>query len=57
MLSEAQHMELSRIAQSRSLPAGYVFRAKLVLMLAEDVSYNSIKLRLGTTAPTIRAVP
>jgi transposase len=35
------------------LPAGYVFRAKLILMLAEGTSYSSIKLRLGTTAPTI----
>jgi transposase len=53
VLSEDQHLELSRISQSRSLPAGYVFRAKLILMLAEGVPYNSIKLRLGTTAPTI----
>ena len=54
VLTEDQHLELSRIAQSRSLPAGYVFRAKLILMLGEGVSYNSIKQRLGTTAPTIR---
>lgn len=53
VLSEDQHLGLSRIAQSRSLPAGYVFRAKLILLLAEGVSYNSIKQRLGTTAPTI----
>ena len=52
-LAEDQRLELSRIAQSRSLPAGYVFRAKLILMLAEGASYSSIKLRLGTTAPTI----
>jgi transposase len=52
-LSEDCHLELSRIAQSRSLPAGYVFRAKLILMLAEGGSYNAIKARLGTTAPTI----
>src|SRR3984957_957099 len=31
----------------------YVFRAKLILMLAEGTSYNSTKQRLGTTAPTI----
>jgi len=53
ILSEDQRLELSRIAQSRSLPAGYVFRAKLILMLSEGASYSSIKLRLGTTAPTI----
>jgi transposase len=44
---------LSEIAQSRSLPAGYVFRAKLILMLSEGRSYNEIKERLQTTAPTI----
>src|SRR5450756_1447350 len=53
VLDEEQHQELSRIAQSRSLPAGYVFRAKLILMLAEGASFSTIKQRLGTTAPTI----
>ena len=53
VLSEQQKVELGRIAQSRSLPAGYVFRARLILMLAEGASYSSIRQRLGTTAPTI----
>jgi transposase len=53
VLSEEQQLELSRIAQSRSLPAGYVFRARLILMLAEEASFSTIKQRLGTTAPTI----
>jgi transposase len=53
LLSEDQQFELSRIAQSRALPAGYVFRARLILMLAESVSFSTIKRRLGTTAPTI----
>lgn len=53
VLDEEQQLELSRIAQSRSLPAGYVFRAKLILMLAEGASFSTIKQRLGTTAPTI----
>jgi transposase len=53
VLSEEQQLELSRIAQSRSLPAGYVFRARLILMLAEGASFSTIKQRLGTTAPTI----
>jgi hypothetical protein len=34
VLSEEQRIELSSIAQSRSLQAGYVFRARLILMLA-----------------------
>src|ERR1700674_5477167 len=53
LLTDDQQLELSSIAQSRSLPAGYVFRAKLLLMLAEGASFNTIKQRLQTTAPTI----
>jgi transposase len=52
-LTHLQCAELRDIAQSRSLPAGYVFRAKLILMLAEGLSYSQIKERLQTTAPTI----
>jgi hypothetical protein len=48
VLNEEQQLELSRIAQSRCLPAGYVFRAKLILMLAEGASFSTIKQRLGT---------
>src|SRR5229473_3940088 len=53
MFSGDQQLELSRIAQSRSLPAGYVFRGRLILMLAEGASFSTINQRLGTTAPTI----
>lgn len=52
-LTTTQRSELSSIAQSRSLPAGYVFRAKLILMLADGASFRTIKHRLQTTAPTI----
>jgi transposase len=52
-LSEQQRSDLNEIAQSRSLPAGFVFRAKLILMLAEGVPFAVIKERLQTTAPTI----
>lgn len=52
-LSPEQAAELMSIAQSRSLPAGYVFRAKLILLLAEGQSFRTIKDRLQTTAPTI----
>src|SRR5215813_9016806 len=52
-LTTDQRSELSSIAQSRSLPAGYVFRAKLILMLAEGASFNRVKRQLQTTAPTI----
>src|ERR1039458_9770363 len=53
LLTQQQHSDLSSIAQSRALPAGYVFRAKLILMLAEGASFNAIKRQLQTTSPTI----
>jgi putative transposase len=53
VLSEDQQSELSRIAQSRSQPAGYVFRVRLILVLAEGASFSTIKQRVRTTAPTI----
>src|SRR5713101_6996010 len=53
LLTKQQHSDLSSIAQSRALPAGYVFRAKLILMLSEGASFNAIKRQLQTTAPTI----
>src|SRR5215472_2142599 len=52
-LTTDQRLELRSIAQSRSLPAGYVFRAKLILMLAEGAPFNTIKRCLQTSAPTI----
>src|SRR3954469_21073498 len=51
--SEDEHQELERMSLSRSLPAGDVFRARLILMLAEGLSYTEIQERLDTTAPTI----
>src|SRR5271156_5594038 len=53
LLTAQQRSDLNSIAQSRSLPAGYVFRAKLILMLVEGSSFNAIKRQLQTTAPTI----
>ena len=53
MLSEQQKSELVGIAQSRSLPAGYVFRARLILLLNEGVPFSAIRQRLATTTPTI----
>jgi hypothetical protein len=53
LLSEQQRCDLNEIAQSRSLPASFVFRAKLILMLAEGLAYSVIQGRLQTTQPTI----
>jgi hypothetical protein len=52
-LTEQQRRELAGIAQSRALPAGYVFRAKLILMLDEGASFAVIRERLATMNPTI----
>jgi len=46
-------MELTRWAQSRTLPVGDVFRARLILALAGGQTYQQIKDSLQTTAPMI----
>ena len=48
-----QRDELERWAQSRTLPAGDVFRARLILALADGLSYREIERRLGASAPTV----
>jgi transposase len=48
-----QRRELSKWAQSRTLPAGDVFRARLILGLADGQTYSQIMTTLHTTAPTI----
>lgn len=48
-----ERSELEQMTQSRTLPAGDVFRARLILMLADAVPYRTIQERLDTTAPTI----
>src|SRR5664279_5955702 len=53
VLSTIERGELTRWAQSRSLPAGEVFRARLVLALADGFSYRQIEKRLHTSSPTI----
>jgi transposase len=53
VVSEEEHDELRQMTLSRSLPAGDVFRARLILMLAQGRSYSEIQERLETTAPTI----
>jgi transposase len=52
-LSKEQHEELLRYAQSRTLPAGDVFRARLLLALAEGKSWSQIEVELQTSRPTI----
>src|SRR5215472_16046135 len=49
-LTSEERAELEQMTQSRTLPAGDVFRARLVLLLAEGLPYRSIQQRLDTSA-------
>jgi len=53
LLSNDEREELTVWAQSRTLPAGDVFRARLILALASGLSYRQIEEKLNTSAPTI----
>lgn len=52
-LTPEEKQELERWAQSRTLPAGDVFRARLILVLAEGQSYREIAKGMRTSAATI----
>src|SRR5246500_2309282 len=52
-LMPEQREELQRWAQSRTLPAGDVFRARLILALADGSTYREIARSLKTSLPTI----
>jgi hypothetical protein len=52
-ITSDEQQELRDISASRSLPAGDVFEARLILMLAAGRSYADIRRQLHTTAPTI----
>ena len=52
-LTDEQRAELARWSQSRTLPAGDVFRARLILALAAGKSYSEIEKALSTSRPTI----
>ena len=52
-LTSEQRQHLRQFAQSRTLPAGDVFKARLILALANGDSYASIQRKLQTSAPVI----
>jgi hypothetical protein len=52
-LTVEEKQELEGWAQSRTLPAGDVFRARLILALAEGKSYREIEHCMHTSAATI----
>ena len=54
-LTKQQRMDLNEIARSLSLPAGFVLRAKIILLLANRSSYNTIKAKLDTPPPPSHA--
>ena len=53
ILSNDEREELGRWAQSRTLPSGDVFRARLILALADGLTYRDIERKLGASAPTV----
>jgi transposase len=53
VLTEEERQELQQMTQSRTLPAGDVMRSRMVLLLADGVTYQKIQDLLDTTAPTI----
>src|SRR5438876_3397741 len=52
-LTAEEEEELERWAQSRTLPAGDVFRARLILVLGAGKSYRDIENSMRTSAATI----
>jgi transposase len=52
-LAQEDHAELMQVANSRTLAAGDVFRARVILALAAGDSYQTIARDLRTSAPTI----
>jgi transposase len=52
-LSEDERMQLTSLARSRSLPAGLVQRASLVLACADGVPNSAVAKRFGVTNATV----
>ena len=52
-LTPEEKQDLERWAQSRTLPAGDVFRARLILALADGKTYREIENSMQTSAATI----
>ena len=53
VVTEEERQELQQMTQSRSLPAGDVMRARMILLLSDGVPFRKIQELLDTTAPTI----
>lgn len=53
VLEEADRLQLTSVARSRSLPHGLVVRARLVLMAAEGLPNSAIALKLGLSQQSV----
>src|ERR1035438_8129183 len=53
VVTDQEREGLQQMTQSRTLPAGDVMRARMILLLADGVAYQKIQDLLDTTAPTI----
>ena len=53
VITAEERDELEQMTRSRTLPAADIFRARLILMLAEGLAYRTIQTRLDTNAVTI----
>jgi transposase len=53
VLDHHQRSELESISGSQSLPAGFVLRAKILLLLADGWSYSDIVEKLDTSTSTV----
>src|SRR5437588_12944359 len=52
-LKAEEREELTGWSKSRTLPAGDVFKARLILALADGKSYSDVEAELNTSRPTI----
>src|SRR3984957_15146400 len=52
-LKAEERDELTRWSKSRTLPAGDVLKARLILALADGKSYSAVEAELNTSRPTI----
>jgi len=52
-LKAEEREELTRRSKSRTLPAGDVLKARLILALADGKSYSAVEAELNTSRPTI----
>lgn len=53
VLAPQQRSELEEIVRSQSLPAGFVQRSKILLLLADGLSYQAVADKLDTSTPTV----